>query len=409
VFLCTSSTGFGWGPYAHQQIHRLAMRLSHYRLQGWMRQNERAVMRLSMTPDIDWKSFGDAPADRLAAFIQQNANTVEAPTHFFDSDIFAKRIGPDGKPDFSHLYGLTRYSDALPVLSDTVSANRRFLDRATTGTPLVDWNRPLPEQMANLGSGPWRVLQVAEKAIAALTAEREYEALVYLSALGHYLSDLAVPQHTSVYFDGNSKNSKGVHLGFELKMLDYLANRAGSFKDPVTELYPSFAATETAVRVRVMEQGVSPRIQDSADLLKEVLTVVADGYPLLEPLAEAYEKAKANHTDLGKEWEPFLESRLALASGEVTTVRETALKRMADATRLTAATWNYVFDEATRRLGRLPRLEATHTFDRARAIHIYPFPTYLKEAPRPVAAAMPSRVSEPVGNRDCRYWLTRLK
>ncbi len=385
--LCMAPAAQAWGPYAHQQIHRLALRLTtNSQFQAWLLKNELSGLRMSMTPDIDWKVFGAVPSDPSAASWQRMANQVEAATHFFDSDIFSRGVGADGRPDFSHLYGVTDYADARAILATTVANNRRFLENSAASRKLVDWNQPLVPQMASLGTGPWRILQLTESAVRSLEAGQQTKALLYLSALGHYLADMAVPEHTSVYFDGNSSKAKGVHLGFEMKMLDWLAGQSGAVKDPQTELYPHFAATEADVKAR-LETTASFRGKE--DILRAVLDLVAEGYPLLEPLSRAFEKAKESSESGDPIWSKFLQSRLALPRGEELTVHKAALKRMADATQIIAATWNYVFEEATRRRNGAPVLDGEVPFDRNRAIFEYAYPHYLN---KPVRVTHPNVV-----------------
>lgn len=374
MWLC--SVASAWGPYGHQQIHRLALRrVTDQPFRTWLLRNETPGLRLSMTPDIDWKVFRERPPNEIVAQLQAQASSVEVATHFFDADIFARSVRPDGTLDLSALKDVVDYRAAIPLLEKALVANRSLVEGNDLTRALIHWNEPLAAQLPSLGTAPWRILNLLEEAVGALERGREYDALVFLTAMGHYVADMAVPHHTTGFYDGDSVGAKGVHLAFEMKTLDWLAAASRSTRDATTQLYPHFAASEAFVQTE-LEGHPMPALRNATDLFNHVLTLVAEGHAYLSPLTQSYAVAKAAYPDLEQNWAPYLQSRIVV-SGRSLSVQQALWQRLAAATRLVSAAYELAHRLSNARAKGARRLGDTLQFTQAQAILDYPFPEYL--------------------------------
>lgn len=394
--LLFSQPARGWGPYAHQQIQRLAARSVFNPLfRKWLLRNEATGLRMAMTPDIDWKVFKPTPSDPVAAAIQQEANRFEAPTHFFDAEVFSEGALATGRLNFSNLNKLTRYSEAAPLLAQSLVANRLFLAQFETTRHLIHWDEPLRPQLPALGSAPWRVLDLVEHALNFLSIGHEYEALLYLSTLGHYLSDLTVPFHTSAFFDGTGPDTKGVHLAFEMKTLDWIAAKEGSARDSQTELYSHFFATEGPLEKEIKRLGPAPAIKSRTDLLRLIFNLIGENQSYLQPLTAAYGKAKKEYPDLDANWAGYLDQPIVVENRSLT-VRQATYERMAIAVRALTATWEFVFSQTAKPAP--GSLLSPLYFDLNRTIYDYPTPYYLSDA-----FVLANRLGQPtsIGGEAC--------
>src|SRR5580704_17177908 len=133
-FACFARGARAWGPYAHQQIHLAAMDLiAPTPLGRWLRDNQEAVKRLSMTPDMDWQKFNWPPADRELAALKASADPLEWSTHFFDAEAFVTRENQGRFPDGDS------YEAAYPALVEAARRNSAFLSRRY---PRGNWSHP---------------------------------------------------------------------------------------------------------------------------------------------------------------------------------------------------------------------------------------------------------------------------
>jgi hypothetical protein len=202
--------------------------------------------------------------------------------------------------------------------------------------------------------------------VDAIIAGDESKAHLYLSALGHYVSDLAVPHHTSLYFDGNSPNSRGVHVAFETLILDDLARRDSIYLDKLTGLYSSFLATEEKLN-SIFDQTPTPSFGSEQELFTEVLKMIEASQAAVAVLNRAYEKA--NHP-LGNP------AHVVSLFGDNPQVQKTLFNRLTVSTQMVVAVWNFCFESAKKKAGKTD-LSTTLKFDRNQAILSYPFPDYL--------------------------------
>ncbi len=359
-----------WGPYAHQQIHLAAMELIRdTELGQWLERNRRTGKRLSMTPDIDWKVFGAGPSDPELRRLKQQAHGDETPTHFFDADIFSA-LPRGGRMRARELPQHPDYADAYPDLRNALIRNSPHLRDK-------DWSDPTPKMVASMGSGPWRAVQMYDLAVLALSRQDHEKAMIYLSALGHYIADMAVPLHTTVHFDGVT-HEHGLHLAFEMKMIEAKAALVDSHKDTRTELWRDFSATHDDVLSWAARGEESPVSRET--LVGEILTLIEHGYRYIAPLNKAYEETMNRRWFYHSEattMKRLGEARMKLSNGWELSVMDGANERMGAASRLLSRVWLSVMSEARKLNPTLPAPLAKVAFDEGRVIRAFVPPRYI--------------------------------
>lgn len=163
-----ASNVFGWGFWAHKQIHRQAVYLMPAPLAPFFRFNEKYLMEHAVDPD-----------DR------RRVDPSEAPRHYIDLDRY-------GAYPFSTLPH--NYDDAVKKFSDsTVKTN---------------------------GTVPWRIAEMTAKLSVAFKEQNRNDILYYASNLGHYVADCNVPLHSTENYDGQMTNQKGIHSRWESEIPD---------------------------------------------------------------------------------------------------------------------------------------------------------------------------------------------
>jgi hypothetical protein len=107
---------------------------------------------------------------------------------------------------------------------DSTEATKHFIDlemygnNAATEMPL-NWNDAVKkytkDSLVKYGYVPYHVIYMQGKLTDAFRAQNKDSILFYASDLGHYISDAHVPLHTTVNYDGQLSNQKGIHSLWE--------------------------------------------------------------------------------------------------------------------------------------------------------------------------------------------------
>lgn len=72
------------------------------------------------------------------------------------------------------------------------------------------------------GNGPWNIHLQMDRLIKAFT-EKDIDKIIKISSeLGHYISDLHVPLHTTSNYDGQKTNQRGIHGFWETTIVKYV-------------------------------------------------------------------------------------------------------------------------------------------------------------------------------------------
>ncbi len=107
---------------------------------------------------------------------------------------------------------------------DSTEATRHFIDLemfgkgAATQMPL-EWNAAVKkyskDSLLKYGYVPYQVIYMKERLTAAFKSGNKDSILFYAADMGHYIADSHVPLHTTVNYDGQLTNQKGLHSLWE--------------------------------------------------------------------------------------------------------------------------------------------------------------------------------------------------
>jgi hypothetical protein len=107
---------------------------------------------------------------------------------------------------------------------DSTEATKHFIDLEmyeTVSTPSmpVYWNDAVKkytkDSLLKYGYVPYQVVFTLEKLTNALKKQQKDSILFYAADLGHYIGDANVPLHTTVNYDGQLTDQKGLHSLWE--------------------------------------------------------------------------------------------------------------------------------------------------------------------------------------------------
>lgn len=171
AFLVCSALSYGWGFFGHKLIHQLAIYNLPKDLQGFYYKHQDYMITKSVRPDE-----------------RRNDDPAEAPRHYIDIDVFGEEA-----------------VHTMPEAWEAAAA------RYTADTLL------------KYGIVPWHVVKMQERLTNAYK-QRNVDSILYYSAdLGHYIADAHVPLHTTVNYDGQLTNQKGMHSLWESKLPELFA------------------------------------------------------------------------------------------------------------------------------------------------------------------------------------------
>lgn len=107
---------------------------------------------------------------------------------------------------------------------DSTEATKHFIDlemfgkNAATEMPLF-WKDAVKkyskDSLLKYGYVPYHVIYMKGKLTEAFKSQNKDSILFYASDIGHYISDAHVPLHTTVNYDGQLSNQKGIHSLWE--------------------------------------------------------------------------------------------------------------------------------------------------------------------------------------------------
>jgi hypothetical protein len=170
-------------------------------------------------------------------------------TFFMHADYFVKNAS---RPD-------TRRN------SDSTEATKHFIDIEAYGKNAI-YTMPLSWQKAKAiysedtlktyGYVPYVIVDMQQKLTHAFKAGLKDSILFYATDLGHYIGDAHVPLHTSINYDGQLSNQKGIHALWESMIpeieLDefnlYTNHTATYIKKPDEAIWKTIRHTNTLVK-----------------------------------------------------------------------------------------------------------------------------------------------------------------
>ncbi|RAU83118.1 zinc dependent phospholipase C family protein [Pontibacter arcticus] len=165
LFAC-SALSYGWGFFGHKVVHQLAIYGLPKQMQGFFYKNQDYMVQKSVRPDE-----------------RRNSDPKEAPRHFIDIDVFGE--------DAVHTMPQDWEAAAAKYTADTLE---------------------------KYGIVPWHVVKMKARLTNAFKQQNPDSILFYAADLGHYIADAHVPLHTTVNYDGQLTNQKGLHSLWESKV-----------------------------------------------------------------------------------------------------------------------------------------------------------------------------------------------
>jgi hypothetical protein len=171
ALLVCSALSYGWGFFGHKVVHQLAIYNLPKQLQGFYFKHQDYIVSKSVRPDE-----------------RRNDDPAEAPRHYIDIDVYGEEA-----------------VNTMPEAWEAAAA------RYTADTLL------------KYGIVPWHVVVMQERLTNAFKQKNVDSILYYSADLGHYIADAHVPLHTTVNYDGQLTQQKGMHSLWESKLPELFA------------------------------------------------------------------------------------------------------------------------------------------------------------------------------------------
>lgn len=187
LFMC-SAMSYGWGFFGHKIVHQLAIYGLPKQMQGFFYKHQDYLVQKSVQADE-----------------RRNNDPHEAPRHFIDVDVYG---------------------------ADAVNTMPKGWEEAAA--------RYTADTLIKYGIVPWHVMVMKERLTNAFRSRNPDSILFYAADLGHYIADAHVPLHTTLNYDGQLTNQKGLHSLWESKVPEmqaktYILNNGKAAYLPNTE------------------------------------------------------------------------------------------------------------------------------------------------------------------------------
>jgi hypothetical protein len=178
----------GWGFLVHKTVQQLAVYELPDALQPFFYRNLENLVNNAVRPDI-----------------RRNDDSTEASKHFIDLEMYGSNA-----------------ANKMPM--DWASAQKKYSK----------------DSLLKYGYVPYHIIYMKGKLTAAFASGNKDSILFYAADMGHYIADAHVPLHTTVNYDGQLTNQKGLHSLWEsmipeLNLEDYhlySSHRAVYLKKP---------------------------------------------------------------------------------------------------------------------------------------------------------------------------------
>ena len=194
IAVCLLALGLSsWGFLVHRTINQLAIYSLPEPLQSYFHKDLNYLVSNSPRPDI-----------------RRNTDKSEATKHFIDLEAY----GPN-------------------------AANNMPLDWATAVKKYSE------DTLLKYGWAPYLIMSELDKLTNAFRSKNKDSILFYAADIGHYIGDVHVPLHTSINYDGQLTNQKGLHSLWESFIPElridqyqlYNAHKATYLKNPSAALW----------------------------------------------------------------------------------------------------------------------------------------------------------------------------
>ena len=217
-----SGTAGAWGFFGHRTITQVAVYELPGAMQAFYYRNMADLVRLSTAPDE-----------------RRNDDPTEAPKHFIDMDHYSEN-NPFGK---------------VPREYD------KAVEKFTADT------------LKKYGTVPWVILETKESLTEAFKQRDSTNIIKYSAELSHYVADSFVPLHTTINYDGQLTDQKGLHGLWESQLpekfiADYKLDGepAKYIKDPLGAVWATIQQSygflgETFDRATKIEKVMKPDVR----------------------------------------------------------------------------------------------------------------------------------------------------
>ncbi len=216
------TTADAWGFFGHRTITQVAVYALPGAMQGFYYRHMAELVRQSTAPDE-----------------RRNTNPKEAPRHFIDLDHYSEQ-NPFAK---------------IPKQYD------RAVQKFTLDT------------LSKYGTVPWVILEMKDSLTQAFRTSDTLAIIKYSAELSHYVSDAYVPLHTTINYDGQLTEQKGLHSLWESQLperfiTDYKldAEPAKYVKEPLVAVWGVLQQSygflgETFDRASKIEKTMKPEVR----------------------------------------------------------------------------------------------------------------------------------------------------
>ena len=137
---------------------------------------------------------------------------------------------------------------------DSTEATKHFIDFEGYGPDAIKkmplyWQKAIQlyskDSLLKYGYVPYHVLYMKEKLTEAFKQRNKDSILFYAADMGHYISDANVPLHTTINYDGQLTNQKGLHSLWESMIPEleiekynlYSSHRATYLRKPANAIW----------------------------------------------------------------------------------------------------------------------------------------------------------------------------
>ena len=270
ALILAHGTASGWGFFGHRTITQVAVYELPSAMQGFYYRNMPELVRLCTAPDE-----------------RRNDDPSEAPKHYIDMDHYSED-DPFGKVP-------RKYDEAVAKFT--------------------------ADTLKKYGTVPWVIMEMKDNLTEAFRQRDTVGIVKYSAELSHYVGDAFVPLHTTVNYDGQLTDQKGLHSLWESQLPEkYIADYkldgepAKYIKDPLNEIWTTLAKSygflgETFDRAAKLDKTMKPEVRFVfSHKYGKTSRRYSDKY------AEEYNKAVGGMVDFRLKGAPTLVSSLWLSA-----------------------------------------------------------------------------------------------
>ncbi|TAF53283.1 MAG: hypothetical protein EAZ62_04705 [Sphingobacteriia bacterium] len=165
--------------------------------------------------------------------------------------------------------------------SDSTEATKHFIDLEAYGPDAahkmpLDWNKAQAkyqrDSLLKYGYVPYHIVLMMDQLTGAFRQQKADSILFYAADLGHYIGDANVPLHTTLNYDGQLTNQKGLHSLWEsfipeIEIETYQLNsghQARYLRNPAKQVWQQIRAAHALVpSMLALETKVSAGFTDA--------------------------------------------------------------------------------------------------------------------------------------------------